>query len=86
MAIPIYLGEPVTHSQEELAEKALDFVKSIKPKEYRRMKKEGTLTEYCARKARAARDYAENLMATGEPAKIAWNRAIRLEILESETD
>jgi len=44
------------------------------------------LDEYCRLKAEAARRYADNLMAAGEPDFIAWNRAIRSEILESESN
>lgn len=83
-----YPGAPSTYppSQEELEAKALYFVRTCKPKEHKRMKESAELEEYCQLKANAARRYAENLMTTGEPDFIAWNRAIRSEILESETD
>jgi hypothetical protein len=41
---------------------------------------------YATRQATAARDYAQALIASGSSAPAAWNQAIRLEILGSETD
>jgi hypothetical protein len=75
-----------TPSQEELEAKALYFVRTCKPKSYKQMKQLGEVEEYCKLKAKIARATAESLIATGEPDMIAWNRAIRSEILESETD
>ena len=84
--LPVYLGEPVNYTQNQLEAKALKFIKENKPQEYRKLKASGELQEYCRLSAKAAREYAESLMKSGEPDTIAWNRAIRLEILESETD
>jgi len=84
--IPIYYGEPANYSQDALAAKALNYIKSCKPEAYRQMKEDGDLEEYCRLKAKAALREAETLIASGEPDFIAWNRAIRSEILESETD
>ena len=78
------LGESEKHSQAELEAKALNFLKRNKPKEYKALSPYGRL-EYARLKANAAKRYAENLIASGEPDFVAWNRAIRLEILESES-
>ncbi len=76
---------PVTYSESDLESKALNYLKRIRGKDYKAMSK-AEVNEWAVLKAKAARGYAESLMATGEPDFIAWNRAIRLEILESETD
>ncbi len=73
-------------SQESLEAQALDFFKRCKPKEYREMKKDGSLREVCQLRARAAKRYAENLIQCGVWEREAWNMAVRQEILESETD
>ena len=77
---------PLTYSDEELINMAMRYFRTCKPKEYRQMKKDGELMEVCQLMVKAARRYAKNLMAVGIFAGEAWNRAIRLEILESETD
>jgi hypothetical protein len=81
---------PINHTlpptQEELGAKALYYVRTCKPKSYKEMKKDGTLDHYCQLAAIAATNYANSLIDTGESEEQAWNRAIRLEILESETD
>ncbi len=76
--------EPPT--QENLGAKALDFFKTCKPKEYREMKKDGSLQEVCQLAARAAQRYAQNLIGSGMWGREAWNMAIRQEILQSESD
>jgi hypothetical protein len=72
--------------QEELEAKALYFLRTNRPKVYKKLEQSGELEEYCQLKAQAAKRYAENLIQSGEWLNQAWNRAIRLEILESETD
>ena len=73
-------------TQEVLVLKALKFFKECKPKEYREMKKDGSLQEVCELRAEGARRYAENLILGGMFGPAAWNMAVRLEILESESD
>lgn len=73
-------------SDSQLREQALKFFKENKPKAYREMKADGSLEEVLAMRVKAARDYAQTLQNTGTWAGEAWNRAIRLEILESESD
>jgi hypothetical protein len=83
--IPIYPGEPENPSQAELIAKAHNFLKNNRRKEYKRLSVEER-EEWAQEKAKAARSYAENLIACGESDVVAWNRAIRLSILESDTD
>ena len=78
--------EFVAPTQEQLEAKALHYLKTCKPKEYRELKKNGELQQSLTRRAQAARDYARRLILSGEFENQAWNRAIRLEILESESD
>jgi hypothetical protein len=70
----------------ELEAKALHYLKTCKPKEYRELQKNGELQQSLQRRAKAARRYALNLIESGVWETEAWNRAIRLEILESESD
>jgi hypothetical protein len=81
-----YIPKYQPPTENELKSKALRFVKENKPGEYRNMQKSVELDEYCRLKAEEARRYAEDLIASGEWDKQAWNRAIRLIILESESD
>ncbi len=73
-------------TQEALEAQALDFSKKCKPKEYREMKKDGSLQEVCQLAARAAQSYAERLIKNGMWEREAWNMAIRQDILQSESD
>ncbi len=73
-------------TQELLEAQARHFLWTCRRKAYLEAKKSGELEEWITLKAKAARRYAENLIYSGEPPEIAWNRAVRLEILESETD
>lgn len=73
------------HDPAILEGKAAKLVRQNQPKLYKSMTK-AELTEYCERKAKRAKEYAENLMQVGIWEEEAWNRAIRLEILESESD
>ena len=82
----IPIEEFVPPTQAQLEAQALDFYKTCKRKAYRELKKSGELGETCRLKAEAAIDYAHNLIASGEYPGPAWSRAIRLDILESESD
>ena len=73
-------------TQEALEAQALDYLKKCKPREYRELKKTGELQELCRLRADAARNYAESLIHQGMWEREAWPMAIRLEILESESD
>ena len=73
-------------TQEVLVLKALKFFKECRPKEYREMKKDGSLESECRLQAERAQRYAEALISGGEFDRVAWNMAIRLVILESESD
>jgi len=73
-------------TKEGLEAQALDFFKRCKPKEYKEMEKDGSLQEVCQLRAERAKDYAESLIQSGEFDRAAWNRAVRLVILESESD
>ena len=79
-------NKPCPPPQEELEAKALHFLRTCKPKAYKELKKLSYLEEAIAMKAEAAIRYAEELIDLGEYEPQAWNRAIRLEILESESD
>lgn len=83
MTIPV--AEYQTPSHSDLRSKAWAFLKVNKPGELRKMSK-AKLDRYCERKARAAENLVKNLIATGEFPEVAWNLAIRQEILESESD
>ncbi len=73
-------------TDQELAEKARTFYRICKPKAYREMKRDGTLEEVVRMKVDAAKSYAMSLMSPDMYPGQVWSRAIRLEILESETD
>ena len=77
--------EPVTYSQAELEAKALSFIRLCKKKDCKTMSK-SEINEWATLKANAARTEAEGLIASGIWDQEAWNRAIRSQILESETD
>jgi hypothetical protein len=73
-------------SEETLKAKALRFLRTCRAKEYRELSRSGDLPEAVSLKVKGAQDYAQSLMATGVWETEAWNRAIRSEILESESD
>jgi hypothetical protein len=73
-------------TQEELEEKALNYLKTCLPKDYRQMKKDGELEENIRLRVKAAKSYAESLIKGGMFEGEAWNLAIRQEILDSESD
>jgi hypothetical protein len=70
----------------ELVSKAKEHLKASDPKEHKRLEKEIKLQEYAELAANMTEEYAKNLIASGEAPPSAWNRAIRQEILGSETD
>ncbi|GEM_PF-2675358 len=73
-------------SQAELEAKAEYFLKTSRAKEYRAAKKSGELQEWIQIKVKAAKEMAESLIGGGVWEGEAWNRAIRSQILESESD
>ena len=74
-------------TETELINKALVFMKeNYSRKKYKALKDSGEVQELAQLKAKAAIRYAENLISSGMWAGEAWNQAIRLEILESESD
>ncbi len=73
-------------SDEVLRQKSLTFVKECKPKSYRQMKRLHELEEYLDLKVKACKREAQSLMESGVWENEAWNRAIRQELLESESD
>jgi len=84
MAKEIEEYQPPTQS--ELENKALNFVKTNKPRYYRDLKKTGKLKEYCQRRATKAMSYAKSLIVNGMSEGEAWNMAIRQKILELKSD
>lgn len=73
-------------SDAHLNDMAMNFFRTCKPKTYRAMRKDGSLEEVLTMRVEATKEYAQGLMRSGEWAGNAWNRAIRLELQESETD
>lgn len=73
-------------SVESLRAKALAYIKECKPRDYRRMKRNGELEKYLDLAVEACQDYARRLIEQGMWEREAWNMAIRQEILESESD
>ena len=69
-----------------LQAEAIKFVRENQRSAYRQMQKDGELDEYARLKAKAAREYAENLIAQGEMGSHAWRRAMRVHIYEREED
>jgi len=84
MAKEIEEYQPPTQSA--LENKALNVVKTNKPRYYRDLKKTGKLKEYCQRRATKAMSYAKSLIVNGMSEGEAWNMAIRQEILELKSD
>lgn len=73
-------------SKDELELQALNFYKTYKREEYQRLKNAGELETLCHLKAENAMRFAQDSIAIGMSDNEAWNKAIRSEILESETD
>jgi len=73
-------------SEATLKDIALKFYRENRRKDYRELRQNGGLDEAIALKVEAAQRASQNLMTSGEWEHEAWNRAIRSEILESESD
>jgi hypothetical protein len=73
-------------SDQQLREKLLDYLGNYQRQELEQMKARGVLEEYIKLVIEATKSYAENLVLCGESVEQAWNQAIRLERLRSETD
>ena len=71
---------------ETLKAEAIKYEKENNPTDYRQMRDAGELDEYASLKAKAARSYAEDLIAQGELGSHAWRRAMRVHIFEREED
>jgi diaminopimelate epimerase len=69
----------------ELRTKARTFEEQNHTTEWKKMSRKAQDTRLTA-KVKAARHLAENYIETGVPHFIAWPRAIREEILETESD
>jgi hypothetical protein len=69
--------------QRVLESMALQHLRQIG--QYRKMTAEQR-DAYATRQANASREYAQALIASGSSEPGAWNQAIRLEILGSESD
>lgn len=62
----------------------LEYLRNIKPELYRQLRRDKTLDEYIDGRIVACEQYAESLIEGGEYENIAWHRAVRSQILESE--
>lgn len=82
----MYIANSQPPTQSELEYKALNFVKTNKPRYYRELKKSGKLKEHCQRKTTKAMGYAKNLISNGMLEEKAWNIAIREVILGLKSD
>ena len=74
------------YTDEELEEKRLTYLRLCKPKELRRLRKEGALAEHLERRARRCRDQVASLTQDGVFEGRAWQVAIREALLETEAD
>jgi hypothetical protein len=83
--LPVYLGEPETHTIADLEGRWELYMRQNRAKEYRTMSPKDR-SQTARLKARAATRYAENMIAGGTPDFVAWPMAIRSQILESESD
>ena len=70
----------------ELRKIAFEYERDNRNSSLRRMARRGTLEAYLATKVRHARTYAGNLMERGDDPLRAWNRAIRVCLLERDED
>ena len=74
------------YDDDDLEDKRLTFLRDCKPQELRRLRKEKTLDEHLARKAKRCRSRAESLVKSGVFEGQAWQWAIREVLLETEAD
>ena len=86
MAYAPAIGYNPNPSDGDLRAVAEHYLKTCQRKEYRQAKREGELDEWVALKAKGARTYAESMIAQGMDPGIAWNIAVRSELLGSESD
>ena len=70
----------------ELRKIAFEYERDNHNSSLRRMARRGTLETYLATKVRHAQTYAGNLMERGDDPLRAWNRAIRVCLLERDED
>ena len=70
----------------ELWLKATDFFRTCRPHAHRDMRRDGSFEEVILGRVAACKRYATNLIDGGMWEGEAWNRAIRKELLESESD
>ena len=84
MSIPVAEYQAPTDSR--LRELIVDYLKRCTPGEYRDMKRLGELEDFITRTIATTRRHADGLIASGVFAGEAWNQAIRLIIMHSETD
>ena len=70
----------------ELRKIAFEYERDNRNSSMRRMARRGTLEDYLATKVRHARTYASNLIERGDDPPRAWNRAIRVCLLERDED
>ena len=74
------------YSQDELKDIARKYLRDNDNREYRRLARKSELEDYLDGRAKAAREYAQRLIATGTGVPQAWSWAIRVVILKAEMD
>ena len=89
--IPLYIEdlskvEQYSLDESTLREIAVRFERDTREKEFRRLARRGELESYLSIKIRSTQEYAKNLIEHGEIPDRAWNRAIRVHIMEREED
>lgn len=74
--------EAYTPTSADLALYAIDYYRIRQPREYKKMRRDGTLNEVIEGKVKACKDYAQNLIASGTWEGEAWQTAIREVLLQ----
>ena len=74
------------YSDQELKDKALNFLQENRPKDLRRLRAQGQLEQELSERVEACKRYAKNLEQSGAQPMEAWHRAVRQYLLESESD
>ena len=69
-----------------LRETRLEYLRRCQPKALREMRRAGTLEQDLDLRVKAAQSQADALIYSGEFPPQAWSRAIRSELLDSESD
>lgn len=67
-----------------LYDTAHEYLRNCKSADFKQMRKAKTLDDHIDGLIQATREYAAGLIEGGEPVDIAWHRAVRSQILESE--